>query len=61
MNTATFRNSLNRVINRAPRITLHCPELQHAHDLAQRRTRAAVFARNNPQPAARFTGHTLEA
>lgn len=61
MNAATFRNTLNRAINRAPRITLHCPELQHAHDLAERCTRAAVFARNNPQPAVSFTGHTLEA
>lgn len=61
MTTATFRNRLNRAINRAPRITRHSLELQHAHELADRRTRAAVFARNNPSPAARFTGHTLEA
>lgn len=61
MNTATYRNRLNRAANRAPRITRHCPELQHAYELDKRRTRAAVFARNNPQPAAHFTGHTLEA
>lgn len=61
MNAATFRNTLNRAINRAPRITLHNLELQHAHELAERRARAAVYARNNPRPAAHFTGHTLEA
>lgn len=61
MNTATYSNRLNRAINRAPRITLHCPELQRAYALADRKARAAVFARNNPQPAVYFTGHTSEA
>lgn len=57
----SFRNRLNRAINRAPRITLHCLELQRAHELADRKARAAVFASNNPRPAVHFTGHTLEA
>ena len=61
MPTATYNNRLNRAINRAPRITLHCLELQHAYALADRKARAAVFARNNPQPAVCFTGHALEA
>lgn len=57
----TYRERLNKLANRAPRITLHSPELIHADALAMRKARATVYARNNPRTFAVYNGHTLEA
>jgi len=60
-NAPSYRERLNKLANRAPRITLHSAELIQADTLAMRKARAAVYARNNPNSFAVYNGHNLEA